>query len=66
MTINLSMVDYGSLEVDGIDTKDYPDFCDAYFCDGCYLDGTPLSDDILNLLSEDGDLVYEHTLKRIF
>lgn len=32
-------IDYGSLEVDGIDMADYPDFCDAYFASGNYADG---------------------------
>ena len=33
------------LEVDGVDSADYPDFSDAYFSYGCYEDGTPLTDD---------------------
>ena len=31
-------------EVDGVDTTDYPDFCDAYFCYAEYEDGTSLTD----------------------
>ena len=65
-TPTLQMVDYSSLVVGGIDTRDYPDFCDAYFESGYYLDGTPLPDDILELLTEDGELVYEHVLKQIY
>ena len=57
--MNLSMVDLDSLVVDGIDTRDYPDFCDAYFSKGYYLDGTPLPDDVLETLGEDRDLVLE-------
>jgi hypothetical protein len=56
---DITMVDLDSLVVDGIDTRDYPDFCDAYFSGGCYLDGTELPDDLLEELSEDGDLVQE-------
>ena len=56
---DISMVDLDSLVVDGIDTRDYPDFCDAYFSAGCYLDGTELPDDVLEELSEDGDLVHQ-------
>ena len=56
---NITMVDLDSLVVDGIDTGDYPDFCDAYFSAGCYLDGTELPDDVLEELSEDGDLVHQ-------
>jgi hypothetical protein len=40
-------------EVDGVDSRDYPDFCDAYFCSAFYEDsGEALSDDDLVLLQE--------------
>ncbi len=65
-TPTLQLVDYSSLVVGGINTTDYPDFCDAYFESGYYLDGTPLPDDVLELLTEDGELVYEHVLKQIY
>ena len=55
-----AMVDYQSLEVEGIDTRDYPDFCDAYFSSGCYEDGTPLTDDELDQLTIlAGDVLWE-------
>jgi hypothetical protein len=38
--------------VDGIDMKDYPDFCDAYFDSACYEDGTALTDDELIELTD--------------
>ncbi len=48
------------IQVDGVDSRDYPDFSDAYFCYACYEDGTPLTDDELNKLTEDnGDLLNE-------
>lgn len=48
------------IEVDGVDSRDYPDFADAYFSYVCYEDGTPLTDDELNKFTEDnGDLLYE-------
>ena len=62
----LEMVDYTSLVVGGIHTWDAPDFCDAYFESGYYLDGTELPDDVLETLTEDGDLLYEHILKAIY
>ena len=41
------------VEVDGIDTRDYPDFCDAYFCSAYYGDtGEALSDDDLIALQD--------------
>ena len=40
-------------EVDGVDSSDYPDFCDAYFCSAYYGDtGEALSDEDLILLEE--------------
>jgi hypothetical protein len=40
-------------EVDGVDSRDYPDFCDAYFCSAVYEDnGEALSDQDLELLKE--------------
>jgi len=36
-----------SLQVENVDPRDYPDFCDAYFAYAEYADGTPLTDDDL-------------------
>jgi hypothetical protein len=48
------------LEVDGVDGSDYPDFSDAYFSYGCYEDGTPLTEDELNKLTDlAGDVLWE-------
>ena len=41
-----------SLEIDGVDTKDYPDFCDAFFSYGEF-NGRELTDDELDQLSDD-------------
>ena len=62
----LQLVDYSSLVVGNIDTRDYPDFSDAYFESGYYLDGTELPDDVLELLSSDGELLYQHIEKAIY
>ena len=62
----MTQINYKSLEVDGIDTKDYPDFSDAYFCYGEYDDGTPLTDEALEKLTEDGDLLSEHIHSTIY
>jgi len=40
------------MEVDGVESKDYPDFSDAYFSYACYEDGTPLTEDELNKLTD--------------
>ena len=47
-----------NIEIDGIDTKDYPDFCDAYISSADY-DGVPMTDEQLDELNEDGDFQYE-------
>jgi hypothetical protein len=41
------------VEVDGVDTRDYPDFCDAYFSYAVFEDTTEvLTDEELELLTE--------------
>lgn len=40
------------VEVGGVDYHDYPDFSDAYFDSGRYADGTPLTNDELDLLQD--------------
>lgn len=44
LMLNGKEVERGSLEIDGVDPKDYPDFSDAYIAAGNYTDGTPLTD----------------------
>ena len=53
ITLQHKEVDESTLEVDGVYTTDYPDFCDAYFVAGDYTDGTAISDDDLDLLTEE-------------
>lgn len=59
MKMNYKKID--NIEIDGIDTKDYPDFCDAYISSADY-DGVPMTDKQLDELNEDGDYVYEHIM----
>ena len=49
------------IDIDGVDSSDYPDFCDAYFSYAVWEDtGEPLTDDELEqLLDENGFLVSE-------
>ena len=61
---NKKTVDYkkiDNIEIDGIDTKDYPVFCDAYISSADY-DGKPMTDEQLDELNEDGDYVYGHIM----
>lgn len=59
-------IDFSSLEVSNIHMWDYPDFCDAYISSGCYLDGTELSEQDLEQLNNNRDLVYSLVEKVIY
>jgi hypothetical protein len=53
-------VDIHSCEVDGVDSRDYPDFADAYISHASFVDGTDLNDDELNQLNDQhGDIANE-------
>jgi hypothetical protein len=53
--------------VDGIDMSDYPDFCDAYFESACYEDGTALTDDELNdLTDQNPEALHEMVYDQIY
>jgi len=61
-------IDYKKLcdvDVDGIDTSDYPDFCDAYICSAAYPD-RELTEEELEVLNEDHDYVYQCVIDRLF
>lgn len=53
--------------VDGVDYRDYPDFCDAFFSEGYYEDGTPLTSEELDALADKypNDL-WDAAYKRMF
>ena len=51
--INNKIVDMSCIEIDGIDTTDYPDFSDAYISSAIFEDGTELTVDELELLQEE-------------
>ncbi len=54
-------------EFDGIDFSDYPDFCDAYISKAYWIDtGEELSDDEMEELNENGDLVYEAVMNHLY
>ena len=56
--IVLDYAQISDVEVDGIDTRDYPDFCDAYISGATYK-GRDMTSDELDELNEDRDYVYE-------
>ena len=49
----IDRVDLYKLDIDGIDTRDYPDFCDAYFSYGIDENGKELTEQELEDLSMD-------------
>ncbi len=54
-----------NIEVDGIDTKDYPDFCDAFIASADY-EGKPMTDEQLAEINEDREFVYECVQNHLF
>ena len=53
--------------VDGIDLRDYPDFCDAYFESAVYEDGTALSDDeLIELTDNNQEILHEMVYDQIY
>jgi hypothetical protein len=69
LTINIMKIDVNKLEnieVDGIDTRDYPDFVDA-FISYAEMDGVELTDEQLDELNDDyPDLVYDCVINHLF
>jgi hypothetical protein len=69
LTINIMKIDVNKLEnieVDGIDTRDYPDFVDA-FISYAEMDGVELTDEQLDELNDDyPDLVYDCVISHLF
>lgn len=57
--MDLTNLDYKSIKVDGVDMRDYPDFCDSFISEAAWNDGTWLTDDEINKLNEDSALVYQ-------
>lgn len=54
-----------SVEVEGIDTRDYPDFSDAYIS-YAEINGREATEEELQELSDDSQLVYELVWERLF
>lgn len=54
-----------NIEVEGIDTKDYPDFCDAHVSYAEYK-GRELSQDELDWVNEHTDFVYNLVIDRLY
>ena len=63
----MKTLDYNKIsdiEFDGIDTEDYPDFCDAFIISANY-DGEPMTEEQLEEVNKDGSFVYESLMKHL-
>ncbi len=57
--------DIDNIEIDGIDTKDYPDFSDAFISGADYC-GKEMTEAQLEEINKDSDFVHEQVLLQIF
>jgi hypothetical protein len=55
-----------NVELDDIDTRDYPDFCDAYITYAEHKDGTPLTEAELEALNGDKNFVYQCVINQVY
>jgi len=53
-----------NVEIEGIDFKDHPDYCDAFVANATWL-GEELTEEELQIVNDDSDFVYTHTLKHL-
>ena len=60
---NLKIVD---IEIDGVDTKDYPDFCDAFIASASYENGVELNKKELAELNDNGAFVHEQVMTHLY
>jgi hypothetical protein len=54
-----------NIKVEGIDMKDYPDFCDAFISSADY-ECRPMIEEELDELNEDSYFVYEAVMNQLF
>jgi len=64
--VDLNEIDESTIIVSGIDTKDYPDFADSFIQYAEFKDGTPLTDEQLDILNDDFCFVYKMVLRQIY
>lgn len=64
--LNFEQIDYSSFEMEDVDTSDYPDYCDAFIAFAVFLDGTELTDDQLEQLNAESDIVYEAACESVY
>lgn len=63
--MELDLTKVSNVEIDGIDHKDYPDFCDAYIIKADY-DGRAMTEEELDELNDDSAFVHEKVFNHLF
>ncbi len=63
--MKLNYKEIEDIELDDIDTNDYPDFCDAFICSATYK-GRDMTEAELEQLNDNGDFVYQCVIDRLF
>ena len=61
--MNYDLID--NIEIDGIDTRDYPDFTDAFIVSADY-EGKPMTEEQLDTLNEDYSFVHDCVYTHLF
>jgi len=63
--MKLDYTKISNIEVEDIDMRDYPDFCDAFISNADY-DGVPMTEEQLQELNEDFDFVHDAVMNYAF
>ncbi len=61
-------LDYSKISdivLEGIDTSDYPDFCDAYIASASY-DGEEMTNEQIEMINQDTQYVYDCVIDHLF
>ncbi len=67
MKIDGKEIDEGTVVIDGVDTRDYPDFSDAYVGEAFFTDGEKLTEEQLEAVQENhADWVYELLIEHLY
>lgn len=56
--MNLPEIKISSIEIEDLDPRDYPDFSDAYISYAESVDGVALTEEQLEVLNQDSELVH--------
>tara|TARA_R110000823_G_C15672267_1_gene473285 strand:+ start:398 stop:583 length:186 start_codon:yes stop_codon:yes gene_type:complete len=61
--MDLTKID--NIEIEGIDSSDYPDFCDAFIASANY-NGIEMTEEQLDEINDNRDFVYEELQNQLF